>query len=643
MIKKIAKYFITTALFYYIAKLFNPIVNIFRKGIWAYDIASNYRNAFRNIIPKDPNLLPVNYIQPIMSYYNSLGDIVDTFPYQPNISILIPIYKVRIDYLKQTLHSVTCQKYRNWEICAVDDASGDPKIENFLKSFKKKYPQQFNYTINETNQHISEASNTALKMATGEYIALLDHDDLLYPNALAEMVRFINYTDKPDILYSDERVVNGNGDPETSPFFKPDYLPQLHLAVNYTTHFSVYKASLLKEIGGFRKGFEGSQDHDLMLRAVEASTKEVVHVPMVLYQWRAHKNSTANDINSKGYAIKNGIKAVEDALRRRERKASVKFNEATLHYDIDYALLTKDVLVSIIIPNKDNPELLKRCVSSIVSKSGSMRFEILIVDNNSTNQKLFKLYDQIGRTHSFVSLHYYNKPFNFASINNYAASRAKGEFLVFLNNDTQVLSDDWLNKLVQLSQFPEIGSVGAKLLFPNGTVQHGGISLLDRQIAGHAWISQPESSAQYWNFLNTIHEVTAVTAACLCVEKKKFMEIGGFDEKWVPNGWGDVDFGLKLRDAGYTNIFTPHVVVRHYESPTRGLSLEYFEQFHLLLKYGGPLMKDTFLHPFLARSSNFEVNPWFMGFDLNNKTLEFFLQNKDWNIESYASYCRKSI
>ena len=633
-----AKRFITTPFFYYIIKIIDPLINLFRKGLYAYDLALRYRQiSTQNGEVPAHGLQDASWVQPIISYYNSLENIVATLPYQPKISILIPIYKVNVNYLKQTLLSVVCQKYGTWEICAVDDASKDQDIIDCLEGFKKKYPDQFNYKIHEKNQHISGCSNTALEMATGEYIGLLDHDDLLYPNALAEMVRFINYTDTPDILYSDERVVNENGDPEAWPFFKPEYLPQLHLAVNYTTHFSVYKATLLKEIGGFRKGYEGSQDHDLMLRAVEASVKKVVHVPMVLYQWRAHKNSTASDISTKSYAVENGIKAVEDALRRRGRKATVRLNENTYHYDIDYELKNKDSLVSIIIPNKDNAKLLEQCLTSIIAKSGKIKFEILIIENNSIDQDLFKLYDQLEKKHTFIHKYDFKKPFNFAAINNYAVKLAKGDFLVFLNNDTQILSQDWLNKIVQLAQFPETGAVGAKLLYPNGVVQHAGISLLDRQIAGHAWIGESKSASRYMDFLNTIHEVTAVTAACLCIDKKKFIEVGGFDEKWVPNGWGDVDFGLKLRAAGYTNIYTPHVEVRHYESPSRGVTLEYFEKFHLIQKFGGPLMKDSFLHPFLDRSTNFDLNPEFVTFDLNNKTLTYLWENQDWKAKDYMN------
>ena len=644
-LSQLAKRFITTSFFNYSTKIINPLVNILRKGIFAYDIALSYRKINEEVTPSDKNeIMPVSYVQPIISYYNSLGNIVKTFPYQPKISILIPIYQVNIQFLEQTLHSVVSQKYRNWEICAVDDASNDPEITKCLETFKEKYPQQFHYRIHEKNLHISETSNTALEMATGEYIGLLDHDDLLYPNALAEMVRYINYTDKPDILYSDERVVNENGDPEIEPFLKPDYLPQLHLAVNYTTHFSVYRASLLKEIGGFRKGYEGSQDHDLMLRAVETSTKNVVHVPLVLYQWRAHKNSTANDISTKNYAIENGIRAVEDALKRRDRKATIRFNETTLYYDIDYELKNEDArLVSIIIHNKNNEKSLQKCVDSIASKSGSMKFEIIIVENNSVDQERFQFYEELKKKYSSVSIHNFKKPYNFAAINNDTAEQAKGDLLVFLDSGTQILSEDWLHKLVQLAQFPEIGSVGAKLLYPDGMVQHAGISLLDRQIGGYAWNGQPKTTSRYMNFLNAIHEVTAVTAACLCLEKKKFFEVGGFDDKWVPNGWSDVDFGLKLRGAGYTNIFTPHVEICRYESQNRGDPPDCFEKYHFIQTYGGPLMQDSFLHPFISRSTDFNTDYEALKFDLNNKTLKFFWQNHDWNTQNYIEYCKKSF
>ena len=642
IIKTFARRIIANYYFYRGIRFFNPMVNLFRRCIGVYDRVIHHRmhHGFEaNTAAHGP--AHSDYVEPIFNYYKCLGNIVDSFSYQPKISILIPIYKVKLRYLKQTLRSVVIQKYQNWEICAVDDASGDKRIKDCLNEYAKLFPDKFKYKIHQNNQHISETSNTALSMATGEYVGLLDHDDLIYPNALAEMVRFINYHEMPDILYSDERVVNGDGDPASLPFFKPDYLPQLHLAVNYTTHFSIYKKSLLDKIGGFRKGYEGSQDHDLMLRAVESAENPVVHVPLVLYQWRAHEDSTANDISTKNYAITNGQKAVEDALRRRKRKATVKFNKQTLHYDIDYKLINPDILVSIIIPNKNNQKLLEKCIQSIISKRRKVNFEIIIVDNQSTDEPLLRMYDEYQEAYDFIKIKKYEKPFNFAAINNFAAGNAQGEFIVFLNNDTEILSENWLNKLIQLAQFPEIGSVGAKLLYPNGLVQHAGILLLGRKVAGHAWINRLKDVSEYMNFLNTIHEVTAVTAACLCIEKKKFIEVGGFDEKWVPNGWGDVDFGLKLCEAGYSNIFTPQVEVRHYESPSRGYSLEYFEHFHIIQKYGGPLMKDKFLHPFFLRSTNFDIDHDFLTYDLNNKTMEFFLQNansQNWNTAQYKKY-----
>lgn len=565
------------------------------------------------------------YLAPIDRYYKNLIGRISEWEYKPKISILVPIYKVKTEFLKKTILSVVNQLYTNWELCLVDDASGSIEIESILKEFKEKYPRQIKIAFHEENQHISVTSNTALGLATGEYIGLLDHDDVLYPNALAEMVRFINYRDKPDILYSDEQIVNGLGEPVQPPFFKPDYLPFLHLSVNYTTHFSVYSTKLIQSIGGFRKGVEGSQDFDLMLRAVETSKKDVVHVPMVLYQWRAHEDSTAHDIGAKNYAISNGEAVVKEALKRRGREAQVEFNPKTLHYDIHYDLIDSEAAVSIIIPNKNSYNLLKNCIDSIRKYRSGVPYEIIIVDNQSNAEEdkdIHLYYESLNREEDVVILNY-DKSFNFASMNNLGVSKSKYDYVLLLNNDTEVLTDNWLKELVSFAQFPEVGSVGAKLLFEDSRIQHGGMIFMDRAIAGHGWINRNEADENNFNCLNTAHECSGVTAACLCIKKEKYLEVGGLDEFTTPNGWGDVEFAIKLLQKGLKSIYTPSVKLYHYESPSRGASLEYFEKYHLIKKYGWDLMNDIFSHPFFIQGPDFTHHPDYMGFIMNDATLEY--------------------
>ena len=303
--------------------------------------------------------------QRTLAYFPKLKALMPGFPRQPKFSVLLPVYKVPPTLFAETLTSVGTQAYDNWELCVVDDASGDPRIAEMVEAFAKRHPGKVQFRVNEKNGHISETSNRCLDLAAGDYVALLDHDDRLTPNALAEMARFINFHDEPDVLYSDERVVDATGNAPWTPFLKPDWSPFLHLSVNYTTHLTVYKTDLIRRVGAFRKGYEGSQDHDLMLRAVEATKKPVVHVPFVLYQWRAIEGSTASGSDAKPYAATAGIKAVSEACARRGMPADVEWEKETVHYRIKFHLPTPPPLISIIIPTRDRPDLLKACLGTI--------------------------------------------------------------------------------------------------------------------------------------------------------------------------------------------------------------------------------------------------------------------------------------
>lgn len=657
-IKKIAKWLLANRLSYSFLRWFRYRIGTLEFIVARYYKAMKYSESIqeeRRLIKLTAKgvindqvsldrLAEVDYMIPIFNYYIGLLGRISEWGYHPKISIIIPVYKVNVCYFEQTLKSVVNQIYDNWELCIVDDASEDKDIITLIESFKSQFSEKIKYAIHKNNQHISATSNTALDLATGDYIALLDHDDCIYPNALAEVVRFINYKNKPDILFSDEQVVNKFGDQESAPFFKPDYLPFLHLAVNYTTHFSVYKTRLIKKIGGFRLGYEGSQDFDLMLRAYENTKKPVIHIPMVLYQWRAHEDSTASDINTKNYAITNGLKVVEEALERRGRKGNVFFNKKTLHYDIEYEIKKSDVLVTIIIPNKNSYNLLRRCINSIWDFDAGLSYEIIIVDNQSDKEndnKILNYYLRLEREENIKILKY-DKPFNFAAMNNYAVNEAKGDFIILLNNDTEVVTDNWVRKMVSYAQFPEVGSVGAKLLYSNNKVQHGGLMFMDRSIAGHAWVGKKENDNLYFDCLNTSHEVTGVTAACLCIEKKKYLEVGGLDEDTTPNGWGDVEFAVKLNRKGYRSIYNAKVKLYHHESPSRGESLEYFEKWHIIKNYGSEIMNDIFTHPFLHQSSDFSFNENYLSSLMNTRTISFFWENdiRNWNELTYKKYLK---
>ena len=554
----------------------------------------------------------------LLSYYMSLKNILENISIKPKISILIPVYKVKPEYLQETLQSVAIQIYENWEICIVDDCSGDSRLLELIESFHKTYPGKIKFSQNEVNSHISITSNNCLKLAAGEYIALLDHDDRLYPHSLAEIVRFINLHDSPDILYSDERLCDAAGEPLHDAYFKPDWSPFMHLCMNYTTHLSAYRTELVRQVGGFLKGYEGSQDHDLMLRMVEATSKPVVHIPFVLYQWRAHPESTAMSISSKPYAAIAGEKAVRDHLNRRNRPAKVNWEKVTQHYKIDFELPPTRPLVSIIIPTKNHYELISRCVESIFKKTSYPSYELIIVDNGTTEIAALNFLNSLEKaSEKKVKILKDSRPFNFARMNNDAARVANGEYLLFLNNDTEVITPGWIEEMLMIAQFPEVGAVGPKLLFPTGRIQHAGVMLTDRSIAQHVGIDSESTHPLYCNALNTMREVSALTAACLLTKKSTFFEVSGFDEIWVPNGYGDIDFCIKLKHRSKSCIFTPHAELYHHESPTRKKSVELFERYYMISKHGLELMNDPFLNPFLLRMPYFYIDHSFTGHELS--------------------------
>ena len=560
-------------------------------------------------------------------YLIALRHAVDRMPYQPKISVLVPVYKVEPRYFEEALLSVGYQAWTNWEVCLVDDASGMPELRDIWENFAKAHPGKVKVKVHDKNRHISHASNSCLELADGDYIALLDHDDRLAPHALAEMVRYINLYEQPDILYSDERHIDGDGRHVHTPYFKPDFSPEMHLAVNYTTHLTLYRREVVKSVGGFRPGFEGSQDHDLMLRLCEVTKKKVVHVPFCLYQWRAHEASTAASSDSKPYAAAAGERAVKEALERRRRKGKVQWEQSTLHYRVTYDPPPSNPLISIIIPSKDSFEVIRTCLTSVFTKSTWQNFEIVLVDNGTVDPKCLQLFAEYADKYGDRFKHLPAPgPFNFARLINQGVVASKGDYLLFLNNDTEVLTPNWLEEMLGLAQWPEIGAVGAKLLYPDGSLQHAGIITTGPYIAGHSLARQPAKTQRYWSYSQTIHEASGVTAACLMIEKSKFLKAGSLDELWIPNGFGDVEFCLRLKRHGYSCIYTPYAVLTHYESKTRKSSIEYFEHFWIRAKYPGELLNDPYLNPSLLPDGLYTLNPWYTGTDFNEPDFHRFVK-----------------
>ncbi|MGO2786935.1 MAG: glycosyltransferase family 2 protein, partial [Enterococcus faecalis] len=419
-----------------------------------------------------PNWLARNEVLDIEAMTQEIA----TFHYQPKISIAMPVYNVEEKWLRLCIDSILNQVYTNWELCMADDASTDPNVKKILTEYQQ-LDERIQVVFREQNGHISEATNSALAIATGEFVALLDNDDELAINAFYEVVKVLNENPELDLIYSDEDKIDMDGN-RSDPAFKPDWSPDLLLGTNYISHLGVYRRSILEEIGGFRKGYEGSQDYDLVLRFTEKTTKErIKHIPKVLYYWRMLPTSTAVDQGSKGYAFEAGLRAVQDALVRRGINGRATHGAANGLYDVYYDIKS-DKLVSIIIPTKNGYKDVQRCVSSIIEKTTYQNYEIIMADNGSTDPKMHELYAEFEKQlpgRFFVES--IDIPFNFSTINNRAAKKAHGEYLLFLNNDTEVITENWLTLMVSFAQQERIGCVGAKLLYPNNTVQHAGVIL----------------------------------------------------------------------------------------------------------------------------------------------------------------------
>lgn len=489
------------------------------------------------------------------------------FNYRPKISVVLPVYNPPEQYFKDCINSVINQVYTNWELCIADDVSPNPNIKKIILEFAEK-DARIKYIFREENGHISASSNSAIEIATGDYIALLDHDDLLTPDALYENVLALNNDPEIDFLYSDEDKINEKEE-HLDAHFKPDWCPDNFLCRNYICHFSVIKSSLIKEVGGFRIGLEGSQDYDIFLRVSELA-KKIHHIPKILYHWRIHSESTALTMDTKPYATNAAIKALEDTLKRRNIKGSVtSIDRLAGFYSIKYDIEEQEK-VSIIIPTKDKADLTDVCINSIFEITDYPNYEVILINNNSSESSFFEMTEKwLQKEPARFKVIDDNDDFNFSRLMNRAASNASGKYLLLLNNDTEVIQKNWMTEMVRHAQRKSIGAVGVKLLYKNESVQHAGVIIGLRGIAGHHFVGADKNDFGYFNYLQSINNFSAVTAACLMVRKSVFDEVGGFDEELAVE-FNDVDFCLKLVEKGYYNIFTPYVTLYHYESISRG-------------------------------------------------------------------------
>jgi glycosyltransferase involved in cell wall biosynthesis len=488
--------------------------------------------------------------------------------WKPRFSIITPVYNTDERALRACLDSVLAQTYPHWEICIADDASSEPHIRNILTEYSDR-DARIKVTFRSENGHIVEASNTALSLATGEFVVLLDHDDLLASHALYSVAEALQQRPTAQLVYSDEDKLDATGQ-RCDPYFKPDYSPDLLYSQNYFSHLGVYRRELVHAVGGFRKGYEGSQDYDLVLRCLARLTdlRDVLHIPQVLYHWRMAEGSTAGGHEQKPYATEAARKALQDHFDRQSLKVTVDVTAPGIYRHRRH-VPEPAPLVSLIVPTRDGYEVLRTCIDSIVKHTTYANYEILIVDNQSTCAQTLAYLEELSAV-SIARVLRFDRPFNYSAINNFAVRHAEGSILALVNNDVEVISGDWLTEMVSHAIRPDIGCVGAKLYYPNDTVQHGGVVCGMGGVANHSHRHFPRHSPGYFGRLWVIHNVSAVTGATLVLRKELYDAVGGLDEEGLPVAFNDVDLCLKVMALGYRNLWTPFAELYHHESVSRG-------------------------------------------------------------------------
>lgn len=524
------------------------------------------------------------------------------FSCRPKFSIVVPLYKTKEAFLRELIESVVRQTYSNWELCFADGSGWSTgqnqsnALQKLVEGYQSRYPN-IRYTLLKQNNGISENTNAAIEMASGDFIVLADHDDILSLDALFECAKAINENEETDVLYSDEDKVDMNGKKYFEPHFKSDYNIDLLCSVNYICHLFVVKRSALEKVGMLRKEFDGAQDYDFILRCCEAA-RRIVHIPKVLYHWRSHMDSTAANPESKLYAFEAGRRAVEAHYQRLGIPATV---ENSPFHGIYYTRYhwKEQPLVSIVIPNKDHVEDLKKCMDSIDEKSSYRNYEYVIVENNSTEKEIFAFYQELEKREN-VTVLYYKGGFNYSKINNYGVKYAKGDYILLLNNDTAIINEDCIWEMLSVCMREDVGVVGARLYYGDDTIQHAGVVIGFGGMAGHTFIGESRYDIGYMGRIICAQDYSAVTAACLMTKKSVYEAVGGFSEEYEV-AFNDIDYCLKVRGVEKLVVYNPMAELYHYESKSRGLedTPEKVERFNgeverfmdkwtVLLKQGDP-------------------------------------------------------
>jgi glycosyltransferase involved in cell wall biosynthesis len=519
-------------------------------------------------------LKKLNLYKPPKAVYNDpqitleIIDEIKKFKIKPLFSVIMPVYNVKKIYLAAAVNSLRKQWYSNWELCIADDCSFSQETTDYLRSLEKEKCPNIKIKFLENNSNISKASNEALKLADGEFIVLMDNDDELTPHALYEAVKVLNHYPETDFIYSDEDKLDSNGN-YIEHHFKPDFSPDMLLSHNYISHLTVIRKSRVEQAGGWTEGVEGAQDYDLYLKVLEL-TGEIVHIPKILYHWRKVPGSTASEFSAKSNADDAGLRALRNAITRRGLHAEASKGVTPGTYKISYHI-EGNPKVSIVIPFKDQAQFLEKCIFSILEKSTYSNYEIIAVDNNSSGRETFSVMEKLKRTDQRIRFAEYKFPFNYAAINNYAVNRfADGEHIVFMNSDIEIITDNWIEELLMFSQRTDTACVGAKLFFPDHTIQHAGVIIGLGRYAGHRHRFFNGDSLGYANRLVTVHNVSAVTAALMMIKKSLFQQTGGFDEEHFKIAYNDVDLCIRMIKAGYLNVFNPFCEAYHHESVSRG-------------------------------------------------------------------------
>lgn len=531
----------------------------------------------------------------------------------PLISVVMPVHETPERLLRAAIDSVREQIYERWELCIADDASTAPHVRGVLEEAARS-DRRIKVVFRDQHGHIARATNSAFELVTGAWTACLDHDDLLSPRSLAEVALEIARHPEAELIYTDEDKIDADGRRD-SPFFKPDFSRELLRSQNYLNHLTVHRTENIRAVGGWRPGFEGSQDFDLNLRVIERiDAARIRHIPKILYHWRAVAGSAALSGDEKGYAYAAGLRALTEHVARLGLAATVEAAPGAPVYRLRPALAEPPPRVSLVIPTRDGVDHLRGCVASIRDKTTYESYEILIVDNGSVEEATLRYLDELGSC-SAIRVLPYEGPFNYSAINNFAVARARGSVVGLVNNDVEVISPDWLTEMVSWAMQPDVGCVGAKLYYANDTIQHAGVILGLGGVAGHSHKFFPRDHDGYRHRLKVIQNLSAVTAACLVVRKEVYEAVGGFNERDLPVAFNDVDFCIRVREMGYLNVWTPYAELYHLESLSRGPedTLEKRrraerERNYMLRKWGSLLRNDPYYSPHLTRTEeNFSL------------------------------------